>query len=71
MLVLSRRKNETIVIGGEVEITVLSIQGNKVSLGISAPLHVRVDRKELAIRDESARREKAECEERAPVAAAI
>ena len=48
MLVLSRKRNETIVIGPNVEIHVLKISGNSVRLGISAPKDVKVIRGELA-----------------------
>jgi len=47
MLVLSRQRDETIMIGDEVEITVVDIRGEKVRLGITAPPHVPVHRKEV------------------------
>lgn len=47
MLVLSRHRDETIIIGNEVEITVVDIRGDKVRLGISAPSTVDVHRKEV------------------------
>ena len=47
MLVLSRRKDETIMIGDSVEITVVDIRGDTVRLGISAPKTVSVHRKEI------------------------
>ena len=47
MLVLSRQKDETIMIGDDVEITVVDIRGDKVRLGISAPPHIPVHRKEV------------------------
>ena len=47
MLVLSRQRDETIMIGDEVEITVVDIRGEKVRLGITAPAHVPVHRKEV------------------------
>ena len=47
MLVLSRQRDETIMIGDEVEVTVVDIRGDKVRLGISAPRHVTVHRKEV------------------------
>jgi carbon storage regulator len=50
MLVLSRKTREELYIGDEVIVTVLEIRGNKVRLGITAPLHVRVDRKEIRLR---------------------
>ena len=47
MLVLSRKKNETILIDGNVEIEVLQIKGNTIRLGIKAPKDIRVLRGEL------------------------
>ena len=55
MLVLSRQRNETIMIGDDVEITIVDIRGDKVRLGITAPAHVAVHRKEVY---EAIRREK-------------
>lgn len=55
MLVLSRQRDETIMIGDEVEITVVDIRGDKVRLGITAPTRIAVHRKEVyeAIRREN------------------
>jgi carbon storage regulator len=47
MLVLTRRVGESIVIDGDIRITVALVQGEKVRLGISAPDWVRVDRQEV------------------------
>ena len=47
MLVLSRHKNQTIMIGDNIEITVVDIRGDKVRLGISAPGKIPVHRKEV------------------------
>ncbi len=47
MLVLSRLRDETIMIGDEIEITVVDIRGDKVRLGISAPTKIAVHRKEV------------------------
>lgn len=47
MLVLSRQRDETIMIGDDVEITIVDIRGDKVRLGITAPPHVPVHRKEV------------------------
>jgi len=46
MLVLSRQRDETIMIGDDVEITSVDIRGDKVRLGITAPAHIAVHRKE-------------------------
>jgi carbon storage regulator len=48
MLVLSRKKNESIVIGDNVTVTVIEIRGDKVRLGIEAPRDVSVHRTEIA-----------------------
>jgi len=47
MLVLSRQRDETIMIGDDIEITVVDIRGDKVRLGINAPPEVSVHRKEV------------------------
>lgn len=47
MLVLSRQLDEAIVIGDDIVITVVGVRGEKVRLGISAPAHVPVHRKEV------------------------
>jgi carbon storage regulator len=55
MLVLSRQRDETIIIGDDIEITVVDIRGDKVRLGVSAPKSISVHRKEVydAIRREN------------------
>jgi carbon storage regulator len=47
MLVLSRQKDESIMIGDNVEITIVDIRGNKVRLGITAPKEIPVHRREV------------------------
>ena len=47
MLVLSRQRDQTIMIGDEIEITVVDIRGDKVRLGITAPTRIAVHRKEV------------------------
>ncbi len=47
MLVLSRQRDESIMIGDQIEITVVDIRSDKVRLGISAPRAVQVHRKEV------------------------
>lgn len=47
MLVLSRQRDESIMIGDDIEITIVDVRGEKVRLGISAPAHVPVHRKEV------------------------
>lgn len=48
MLVLSRKKNERIVVGDNIAITVVEIRGDKVRLGFEAPRDIRVHRQEVA-----------------------
>jgi carbon storage regulator len=47
MLVLSRQRDESIVIGDDIEITIVDIRGGKVRIGINAPKNVTVHRKEI------------------------
>ncbi|WP_010098528.1 carbon storage regulator CsrA [Ornithinibacillus scapharcae] len=47
MLVLTRKLNEAIQIGDDIEIKVLSIEGDQIKLGIAAPKSVEIHRKEI------------------------
>ena len=47
MLVLSRKQDEKIMIGDSITLMVISIQGDKVRLGIEAPKHVSIHREEV------------------------
>lgn len=47
MLVLSRKKGETIIIGDGIEITVVDVQGDNVRIGVQAPREVKVYRQEV------------------------
>jgi carbon storage regulator len=47
MLVLSRKEGESVVIDGEITVTILEIHGNKIRLGVEAPKQVPVRRSEL------------------------
>ena len=62
VLVLSRQKDESIIIGDDVEITIVDVRGDKVRLGINAPRSISVHRKEIyeAIQREKAEKAKAE-----------
>lgn len=64
MLVLSRQKDESIVIGDDVEITIVDVRGDKVRLGITAPKSIPVHRREVydAIQREKATKEEAQKE---------
>jgi len=54
MLILTRRVGETVVIGNDVDVTVLGVKGNQVRLGVKAPREVSVHREEIykRIKDE-------------------
>jgi carbon storage regulator len=62
MLILSRRLNECIMIGDEVEISVVDIKGDQIKLGIQAPRSIKIYRKEVyqAIQQENIAAVKAE-----------
>lgn len=55
MLVLSRKKGETLIIGDEIQVTVLDIKGDQVRIGIAAPREVSILRKEIltAVKEEN------------------
>jgi carbon storage regulator len=57
MLVLSRQKDESIIIGDDVEIIIVDVRGDKVRLGITAPKNISVHRREVY---EAIQREKQE-----------
>lgn len=57
MLVLSRKKGESIVIQDEIEVTVLGVEGDVVRLGISAPGNVEIFRKEIYLSIQEANRD--------------
>ena len=65
MLVLTRKTNQSIMIGDEIEVSVLAVSGDKVRVGISAPRAVPVFRKEvyLSIQEERLGATAAETEE--------
>ena len=65
MLVLTRKSNQSIMIGDDIEVSVLSIMGEKVRIGIQAPRSIPVFRKEvyLEIQQEKAAGGRAEVEE--------
>lgn len=57
MLVLSRKKGESIVIQDQIELTILSVEGDTVKVGISAPKHVDIFRKEVYLSIQESNRE--------------
>jgi carbon storage regulator len=60
MLVLTRKKNESIMIGDQIELVVVAIEGDVVKLGIKAPQHIEIYRKEVYRSIQQANREAAE-----------
>ena len=63
MLVLSRHRDESIIIGDDIVITVVDIKGDKVRLGITAPIEIPVHRQEVY---EAIQRQRAEGEPTRP-----
>ncbi len=63
MLVLSRRSNQSIVIGNSIRVTIVDVRGDKVRLGIDAPRDIAVHREEVS---EAIQRELAEKEAGTP-----
>ncbi|MEK4076504.1 carbon storage regulator CsrA [Paenibacillus sp. FSL M7-0656] len=57
MLVLSRKKGESIVIQDHIEVTVLAVEGDTVRIGISAPKHIDIFRQEIYTAIQEANRE--------------
>ncbi len=60
MLVLTRKKEQSLVINDDIEITVVDIQGDQVRLGIKAPKSVSVHRKEIYLEIQAENRRAAE-----------
>lgn len=60
MLALSRKVNESIMVGNNVEITILEIKGDQVKMGIKAPKAVPIYRKEIYIQIQEANKEAVE-----------
>lgn len=59
MLALSRKVNESIMIGNNIEITVLEVKGDQIKLGISAPKSVPIYRKEIYLQIQESNKEAA------------
>lgn len=57
VLILTRRPNETLMIGTEITVTVLGVKGNQVRIGVSAPKNVSVHREEIFDRINAEKRE--------------
>jgi carbon storage regulator len=65
LLILTRRVNESLMVGDKVTVTVVAVKGNQVRLGINAPKDVAVHREEIFDRVQS---EKAQAVEKSPLA---
>ncbi len=65
MLVLSRQRDESIMIGDDVEIIIVDVRGDKVRLGITAPKSIPVHRREIydAIQREKAQKKEPQAEQ--------
>lgn len=63
MLVLSRKKNESIVINDDITIVIVEIRGDKVRLGVEAPKEIPVHRREVYDAIKRAEKENIECNE--------
>ena len=60
MLALSRKVNESIMLGNDIEVTVLEIKGDQVKIGIKAPKNVSIFRKEIYVQIEEENKTAAE-----------
>ena len=54
MLTLSRKKNESLIVNNNIEVTILDIKGDQVKVGISAPKEVPIYRKEIYMQRQDA-----------------
>ena len=60
MLALSRKINESIIVGADVEITILEVKGDQVKIGINAPKSVPIYRKEIYLQIKESNQEAAQ-----------
>lgn len=58
MLILTRRPDETVVIGNDIRVRVMGVNGNQVRIGIEAPKNIEVDREEIHERKQQERANK-------------
>ena len=59
MLALSRKVNESIILGNDIEITILEIKGDQVKVGVNAPKAIPIYRKELYLQIQQSNKEAA------------
>lgn len=62
MLALSRKANESVMIGNDIKVTILEIKSDQVKLGIKAPKDVSIYREEIYLQIQQANREAAQTE---------
>ncbi len=62
MLTLSRKKNESVVINNNIEITVLDIKGDQIKIGIAAPKEIPIYRKEIYLQIQESNKSSMEIE---------
>ena len=62
MLTLSRKKNESVVINNNIEITILDIKGDQIKIGIAAPKEIPVYRKEIYLQIQESNKKSMEIE---------
>ncbi len=60
MLALSRKINESIMIGNDIEITILEVKGDQIKIGINAPKSVPIYRKEIYLQIQESNKEAAQ-----------
>lgn len=58
MLILTRKPDETVVIGNDIRVRVMGVNGNQVRIGIEAPKNIEVDREEIHERKQQERANK-------------
>ncbi|RXT04474.1 carbon storage regulator CsrA [Ammoniphilus sp. CFH 90114] len=66
MLVLTRKRKESIMIGDDIEITIVAVDGEQIKVGINAPRHVEIHRKEVYLEIQKSNQEAA-LQTRAPL----
>ena len=67
MLILTRKDNESLFIGDDIEITVIGVNGNQVRIGINAPKNIDVHREEVYRRIEAQNSSDSSCESTLPL----
>lgn len=60
MLALSRKKDESIIINNDIEITILEVKGDQVKIGVTAPKSVPIYRKEIYVQMKESNKEAAQ-----------